>query len=102
MSFPTLVYKSPGNHFGPDGSTYNYAGVNDQAELDKRLKEGWSLTLLGAIGCKLDESDESDDDSTPTREELEAKATELGLKFDGRTSDAGLLKKIDAALAEGK
>lgn len=99
MSFPTLVYKSPGNHFGPNGSTYNYAGAADQAELDQRLKEGWSLTLMGAIGC---ESDESDDDSAPTREELEAKATELGLKFDGRTSDAGLLKKIEAALAGGE
>ena len=98
MSFPTLVYKSPGNHFGPNGSTYNYAGVADQEELDKRLSEGWCLTLLGAV---TGEVEEVEDDSSPTREELEAKATELGVKFDGRTTDAALSKKIDAALAEG-
>lgn len=98
MSFPTLVYKSPGNHFGPNGSTYNYVGVTDQEELDKRLAEGWCLTLLGAV---TGEVEEVEDDSAPTREELEAKATELGIKFDGRTTDGALSKKIDAALAEG-
>lgn len=102
MSFPTLVYKVPGHHFGPNGTTYDYLGVRDQAELDKALAEGWSMTLLGAISGESPEVVETEDDSAPTRAELEAKATELGLKFDGRTSDAGLLKKIDAALAEGE
>ena len=37
-------------------------------------------------------------DASVTREELEAKATELGLKFDGRTSDKKLLERIDEAL----
>ena len=36
----------------------------------------------------------------PTREELETKATELGLKFDGRTSDKKLTKLIAEALGE--
>lgn len=98
MIFPTLVYKSPGNHFGPNGSTYNYVGVNDQAELDARLKDGWCLTLLGAV---TGEVEEVEDDSAPTREEMETMAAELGIKFDGRTTDAALSKKIDAALAEG-
>ena len=40
-----------------------------------------------------------DDDAPPTRDELEAKARELGVKFDGRTSDKTLLSKIEAALA---
>lgn len=98
MSFPTLVYKSPGNHFGPNGSTYNYVGVKDQAELDALLKDGWCLTLLGAV---TDEVEDVEDDSAPTREEMETMAAELGIKFDGRTTDAALSKKIDAALAEG-
>ena len=102
MSFPTLVYKVPGHHFGPNGSTYDYLGVKDEDALAKALAEGWSLTLLDAIGGKSDASDEPEDNAAPSREELEAKATELGIKFDGRTSDAGLLKKIDAALAEGE
>ena len=38
------------------------------------------------------------DNAPPTRAELEAKATELGLKFDGRTTDRKLLAAIDAAL----
>lgn len=38
------------------------------------------------------------DDAPPTRVEMEAKATELGIKFDGRTSDARLMAKISDAL----
>ena len=40
------------------------------------------------------------DESAPTRAELEQKATELGIKFDGRTSDKRLLARIEAALKE--
>jgi len=43
----------------------------------------------------------ADSNQQPTREELEAKATELGLKFDGRTTDRKLseaiLEKLKAA-----
>jgi hypothetical protein len=39
-----------------------------------------------------------DDDAPPTRAELQAQATKLGIKFDGRTSDKTLLAKIDAAM----
>jgi hypothetical protein len=38
------------------------------------------------------------DDAPPTREELEEKARELGIKFDGRTGDKLLLKRITEAL----
>ena len=38
------------------------------------------------------------DDAPVTRVEMEAKATELGIKFDGRTSDARLMAKIGDAL----
>jgi len=38
------------------------------------------------------------DDAPPTRAELEEKARELGIKFDGRTSDKLLLKRISEAL----
>jgi hypothetical protein len=40
------------------------------------------------------------DDAPPTREELEQKARELGIRFDGRTSDKRLLARIEAALKE--
>ena len=39
-----------------------------------------------------------DDNAPPTRAELEAQATKLGIKFDGRTGDKTLLARIDAAM----
>jgi hypothetical protein len=41
-----------------------------------------------------------DDDAPPTREELEAKATELGIRFDGRTRDKKLGQLIQDRLSE--
>ena len=41
---------------------------------------------------------EVEDNSAPTRAELETMATELGIKFDGRTTDKRLSDKIDQAL----
>jgi hypothetical protein len=40
------------------------------------------------------------DDTAPTREELEAKATELGIRFDGRTKDKKLGQLIQDRLSE--
>jgi hypothetical protein len=40
----------------------------------------------------------SADNSAPTRAELEEKATQLAIKFDGRTSDKALGDRIAAAL----
>lgn len=42
------------------------------------------------------------DTQPPTRAELEQKATELGLKFDGRTGDKKLAAMIAEALAAGQ
>ena len=44
------------------------------------------------------EISEVDESAPPTREELEEKANELGIKFDGRTTDRKLLEKIEEAL----
>jgi hypothetical protein len=40
------------------------------------------------------------DESAPTREELEAKAIELGIRFDGRTKDKKLGQLIQDRLSE--
>jgi len=40
-----------------------------------------------------------EDDAAPTRAELEAKATELGIKFDGRTKDKKLGQLIQDRLS---
>jgi hypothetical protein len=39
-----------------------------------------------------------EDTAAPTRIELETKATELGIKFDGRTTDNKLSEKINEVL----
>ncbi len=93
MNFPTLVYRCPGDHHCA-GGTYAYLGISEQPQLDAALSDGWFLTLPEAI------SGEAEDGSEPTRGELEAKAAELGIKFDGRTTDKALAIKIEQALSE--
>jgi hypothetical protein len=41
-----------------------------------------------------------EDNAAPTRAELEAKATELGIRFDGRTKDKKLGQLIQDRLSE--
>jgi hypothetical protein len=43
-----------------------------------------------------------EDDAAPTRAELEAKATELGIRFDGRTKDKKLGQLIQDRLSTGE
>ena len=92
MENPTMLYKL-GKHIEIEGSTYDYTIV-DEKEISDKLKEGWYLTTTDAK--KVD----SDDDGEVTREELEHKAKELSIKFDGRMSDKNLLAKINEKLGE--
>lgn len=94
--FPTIVYQTPGMHHCA-GGTYSYRGIADGEQLESALADGWFLTLPEAIAG---EHEAPVDNSAPAREELEAKATELGIKFDGRTSDKSLAEKIEFVLSE--
>lgn len=96
MEFPTLVYKDGGPHQRP-GGTFDYKRIVNADEMALALASGWFETLVEAT--QPAEVAAPDDDAPPTRDELEAKARELGLKFDGRTGDKALLAKIEAALA---
>lgn len=98
MEFPTMVYRCPGEHHAHSGATYKYRPVTGKDELDDLLKSGWSLTLVEAVDAWKNpkvEKQIQEENSPPTREELESKAKELGIKFDGRTGDAKLLKLIN-------
>lgn len=110
MPFPDIVYRSPGLHHGPPGKTYSFLGVADESELAAALAAGWSRTLPEACEDKpapvvapvVEDAAPTivvADDAPPTREELKAKAAALGLDFDGRISDAKLIKLIDDAIA---
>ena len=117
MDYPALVYRCPGAHFGPNGTTYDSLGVKDDAQLAAALVDGWADSIVKAVEIYFGESNESvagsvpnvdasgaekindgDENSPPTREELEEKANELGIKFDGRTTDRKLLEKIEEVL----
>jgi hypothetical protein len=123
-AFPALVYRAPGSSQHSSGGRYRYRGAADQVEYDALLAEGWHSTILEAVvaagdrafahnrkpagllakaRAKLAEQApvavvEAEDDAPATRVEMEAKAAELGIKFDGRTTDARLLAKITEAL----
>lgn len=93
MNFPALVFRCPGKHQRA-GGTYDHKAVMDGDEKDAALADGWFSTLPEAIDGKA----KDEDNAAPTRDELETKAKELGIKFDGRTTDTKLGKLITEAL----
>ena len=98
MSFEsTIVYKS-GGPYPRAGGTYNYKGVHSQEALEAALADGWHLTLADAIAPPQKPNAEPADNAPPTRAELEQKANELGLEYDGRTTDRRLAERIAEAL----
>lgn len=97
--FPTIVYRTPGAHQRA-GGTYSYQGIADAETLESALADGWFRTLPEAIDGKHDDATGHEDEEMPTREELEAKAKELEIKFDGRTTDKSLAEKIEHVLGE--
>lgn len=90
-----MVFKHPGIH-EMHGDKFDYLIVDDD-DIESALADGWSLTTDQAKHKPPAEPPISDDPAT--RAELEQKAGELGIKFDGRTSDAKLAKAIADALA---
>lgn len=104
MEFPTFVYK-PGGPGKLKNKRYSYRAVEDEAERQLMLKDGWMATREEACGFAapveqlveekaVEVQEEPKDDAPPTREELEQMAKELGIKFDGRTSDKKLIALI--------
>ena len=97
MQFPRFVYKCPGP-LQRAGGTYASLLVKSGEAFDAAMLDGWHPDMLAAINppvpVEVVKPPEPDDNAPPTRAELEQKATELGLKFDGRTGDTKLGKMI--------
>ena len=89
--------------------------AGDKATMPKKPKPKWAIKikkkkkpgkpldwrkLAKQIQSEPIQSDPINDDAPPTRAELESKATELGIKFDGRTRDKKLANLIDEKLKE--
>ena len=66
----------------------------------KPLQPLLSAEEVSALIAPISQAPVPDDDAPPTRAELEQKAIELGVKFDGRTTDGALLRRINAAMKE--
>lgn len=55
MEFPTLVYRSPGEHTCQGGS-FKSRQVTDEASLVVALADGWFKTLPDALAGKAEQS----------------------------------------------
>ena len=110
--FPFLVYKDKGRHQRP-GGTFDFIEVKNAEDLSEKLANGWFETLAEVIDGAKPKSFAAtlvpepakpvsepvlDENAPPTRQELETKATELGIKFDGRYSDKRIASLIEEAL----
>jgi hypothetical protein len=104
MDFPLFVYKKS----SVKGSLIPFKTllVKDEKQYSAAIGGGeWFASVPEALAEKAEQpkqekADIPGDEDQPNREELEAKATELGLKFDGRTSDRKLGVLISEALGE--
>lgn len=101
--FPRMLYRFPA--VKPDAAklqdgAYDTLIVGDEKEAKAALADGFFMTSpeARAAGETVDADGDTSDDAQPTRAELEAKATELGIRFDGRTGDKKLRDQIAAAL----
>ena len=117
--FPKMLYRFPAQLRDAvalqDGS-YDALTVADETEHDDAIAGGWfevpsnakaafmeqlAAAEAAAAQAVVNALAQVEGNQQPTREELEAKATELGLKFDGRTTDRKLseaiLEKLKAA-----
>lgn len=108
--FPVMLYKEGGPH-DIHGGKFDTLIAHDEAEKDAAQAAGWHLTTdaaravnsgdftaVGNVTAFADEAPPTPDDAPPTRAELEIKAKELGIDFDGRTKDKKLAEKIAAKL----
>jgi hypothetical protein len=121
MQFPALLYRCPGPNQCQGGS-FSHVAAADQAEYDQRITDGWYATVPDALNppkpaavavAPVEGEDMGltgllpavevappEDNAAPTRAELEAKAAEMGIKVDGRWSDAKIASLIADELAK--
>lgn len=94
-----MVYRCPGPNFGPSGTTYESRGVENELQLLEAISQGWLESLVLAVSdYQNEDAEQVKDDLPPSRDEIEQKANELGIKFDGRTTDRKLLERIAEVL----
>lgn len=123
--YPKMVFKCPGVHSLAGGKSYDHELVHSDEEAREAAKQGWFLTVPEALNGvatlipaaveevplnldaeifeedkSLENLDTENSDAPPTRDELEAKATELGIKFSKKTTYDQLSAAITVELAK--
>ena len=61
----TMLYRSPGAQVAHGDLTYDCIGVDTSEEIDKLLKEGWSITMTEALGRSEKATPRDIDQMTP-------------------------------------
>jgi cystathionine beta-lyase/cystathionine gamma-synthase len=115
--FPKMLFRFPGADAALQDGRYALLTVHDEEAHDAALSDGWHEDPAAARQAHVEAQARAAEEAAaaatardaedlekmrtapPTRAEMEQKARELELKFDGRTSDAKLLRMIEAALA---
>jgi hypothetical protein len=112
LEFPRLLYRS-GTAWSLEAGRFDLLEVASAEALEAAQAEGWHLDQYAAkeaheaaqpvapVEQAIDAAPPAEpayDASAPTRAELEQKAAELGIKFDGRWGDKKLSAAIDAAV----
>jgi hypothetical protein len=92
MIFPRMLYRS-GTAIVLESGKYDFRIVTED-EYKQAIAEGWHLDQYAAKAA----AEKPIQFPEPTRDEMEQKAKELGLKFDGRTGDKKLIAMIEEAL----
>lgn len=100
LEFPRCMYRFGGT-WALESGNYTVRTVKDGAEMTAAKAEGFHLDQYAAKAAhEQPEKAAAADDSKPaTREELEQKATELGIAFKPQTSNKKLAADIAAKLA---
>lgn len=100
MEFPRSLFKSPGDQWVGGGS-FAIEHVEDMAQYHAAKKAGWFDSVPEALAAWKASlaAPAVEDDAPPTRAEMEEMARSLGIKFDGRTTDAALLRRIETSKA---
>lgn len=95
MEFPRFICRMPGTWKLESGS-FEVGTARTAEEYAAKLSEGWFGDQYEAKAAFEAAESDKNKPKPPSRAELEAKATELGLKFDGRTSDRKLAEMVSA------
>lgn len=101
MKNATMLYKAPGPHEIHGGHfDYTIVDADEEGAIEAAKADGWFETTdeAKAAADEAKAKREAELNAPPTREELKAKAKELGIQFGKKVTDEELGKLIQTKL----